>query len=136
MFSRVIRILGLGLFLASFPVSVWATHIRAGEITLRRKDCTSLTYIVTINMYTDTGSPIRFGDGELRFGDGSPAVITPQLPNTFPPGLNLPTEVGFVTYSIEHTFPGPGQYIISYLEANRNEGVLNIANSVNTTFYI
>ncbi|HCZ34294.1 MAG TPA: hypothetical protein DHV26_00035, partial [Cytophagales bacterium] len=87
-------------------------------------------------MYTDTGSPIRFGDGELRFGDGSPAVITPQLPNTFPPGLNLPTEVGFVTYSIEHTFPGPGQYIISYLEANRNEGVLNIANSVNTTFYI
>lgn len=136
MFSRVIRILGLGLFLASLPVSVWATHIRAGEITLRRKDCTSLTYIVTINMYTDTGSPIRFGDGELRFGDGSPAVITPQLPNTFPPGLNLPTEVGFVTYSIEHTFPGPGQYIISYLEANRNEGVLNIANSVNTTFYI
>ncbi len=136
MFSRVIRILGLGLFLASLPVSVWATHIRAGEITLRRKDCSSLTYIVTINMYTDTGSPIRFGDGELRFGDGSPVVITPELPNTFPPGLNLPNEVGFVTYSVEHTFPGPGQYIISYIEANRNEGVLNIANSVNTTFYI
>lgn len=136
MISKVIRILGLGLILASLPVSVWATHIRAGEITLRRKDCTSLTYIVTINMYTDTGSPIRFGAGELRYGDGSPVFITPERPNTFPPGLNLPQEVGFVTFSIEHTFPGPGKYIISYIEANRNEGVLNIANSVNTTFYI
>jgi hypothetical protein len=81
MFSKVIRILGLGLFLASLPVSVWATHIRAGEITLRRVDCTSLTYIVTINMYTDTGSPIRFGDGELRYGDGSPVHITPESSN-------------------------------------------------------
>ena len=136
MFSKVIRILGLGLFLASLPVSVWATHIRAGEITLRRTDCTSLTYIVTINMYTDTGSPIRFGDGELRYGDGSPVHITQERPNTFPPQLNLPDAVGFVTYSIEHTFPGPGRYIITYIEANRNEGVLNIANSVNTTFFI
>lgn len=134
MISKVIRILGLGLFLASLPVSVWATHIRAGEITLRRTDCTSLTYIVTINMYTDTGTPIRFGDGELRYGDGSPVHITPTIQNSNLPGL--PNEVGFVTYSIEHTFPGPGRYIITYIEANRNEGVLNIANSVNTTFFI
>ncbi|MBX2894504.1 MAG: gliding motility-associated C-terminal domain-containing protein [Cyclobacteriaceae bacterium] len=112
----------------------WSTHIRAGEITLRRIDCTSLTFLVTINMYTDTGSPIKFGDGDLRFGDGSDPVRTPERPNTFPPGL--PAEVGFVTFSIQHTFPGPGRYTISYLEANRNEGVLNIANSVNTTFYI
>lgn len=136
MLSRAIRLLGLGLFLASFPVSVWATHIRAGEITLRRDDCTSLKFFVTINMYTDTGSPIRFGDGELRFGDGTAPFITPEIANTFPPELNLPQEVGFVTFTIEHTFPGPGRYVISYLEANRNEGVLNMANSVNTTFYI
>jgi len=136
MFGKAIRLFGLGLFLLSFPVSVWATHIRAGEITLRRLDCTALTFEVTINMYTDTGSPIRFGDGELRFGDGSPVFITPELPNTNPPGLGLPQGVAFVTFSMEHTFPGPGRYVISYLEANRNEGVLNIANSVNTTFYI
>ncbi|MBN8578788.1 MAG: gliding motility-associated C-terminal domain-containing protein [Cytophagales bacterium] len=132
--GKIFRILILLLFCA--PVSLWATHIRAGEITLRRVDCTSLTFIVTINMYTDTGSPIKFGDGDLKFGDGSPTIKTPERPNTFPPGLNLPNEVGFVTYSVTHTFPGPGRYIISYVEANRNEGVLNIANSVNTTFYI
>jgi hypothetical protein len=136
MFSRAIRVLGLWLFLAGLPVSVWATHIRAGEITLRRVDCTSLTFIVTINMYTDTGSPIRFGDGELRFGDGTDPFITPELPNTFPPALNLPDLVGFVTFSKEHTFPGPGRYTISYIEANRNEGILNVGNSVNTTFYL
>jgi hypothetical protein len=135
MFSRAIRTI-VGVVLLSMPVSVWATHIRAGEITLRRKDCTSLTYVVTINMYTDAGSPIRFGNGDLRFGDGSDVFITPELPNTFPPQLNLPDLVGFVTFSTEHTFPGPGRFTISYIEANRNDGVLNISNSVNTTFYI
>lgn len=132
MFSRTIRII-VGIVLLSLPVSVWATHIRAGEITLRRVDCTSLTFEVRIQMFTDTGSPIRFGDGELRFGDGSPVFITDEIPNTTFPGL---PEVGFVNFTTRHTFPGPGRYTISYLEANRNEGVLNIANSVNTTFYI
>ncbi|MCE7864044.1 MAG: gliding motility-associated C-terminal domain-containing protein [Bacteroidetes bacterium CHB5] len=135
MVSRAIRVL-VGVVFLSLPVSVWATHIRAGQITLKRVDCAALTFDVTIHMYTDTGSPIRFGDGELRFGDGSPVHITPERPNTFPSDLNLPQDVGFVAYTVKHTFPGPGSYIISYLEANRNEGVLNIANSVNTTFYI
>lgn len=132
MFSRAIRIF-VGIVLLGLPISVWATHIRAGEITLRRVDCTSLTFEVKIQMFTDTGSPIRFGDGELRFGDGSPVFITEEIPNTTFPGL---PEVGFVNFTTRHTFPGPGRYTISYLEANRNEGVLNIANSVNTTFYI
>jgi len=70
-------------------------------------------------MYTDTGSPIRFGDGELRFGDGTAPFITPELANTFPPELNLPQEVGFVTFTIEHTFPGPGRYVISWPRAVR-----------------
>ncbi|MBK7650935.1 MAG: hypothetical protein IPJ20_09570 [Flammeovirgaceae bacterium] len=53
------------LILISF-LNAEATHLRAGEITLQRVSCTSLTFRITITVYTDTGSPIKFGDGELN----------------------------------------------------------------------
>ncbi|MBL7877567.1 MAG: gliding motility-associated C-terminal domain-containing protein [Cyclobacteriaceae bacterium] len=115
-------------------VSARATHLRAGEITLQRVSCTSLTFRITITVYTDTGSPIKFGDGELNFGDGSNPLITPPVDNTLRPDLG--PEVGTVSYTVEHTFPGPGKYTISYLEANRNAGILNMTNSVDTRFYV
>jgi hypothetical protein len=64
------------LILIAF-VNVNATHLRAGEITMQRVSCTSLTFRITITVYTDTGSPIKFGDGELNFGDGSDPIVTP-----------------------------------------------------------
>jgi len=121
-------------FLLAWATQLQATHLRAGEITLRRESCTSLTFRITINIYTDTGSPIRFGDGILNFGDGSTPLITPTIDNTT--RTDLGPEVGFVTFTTTHTFPGPGRFVISYLEANRNANVLNMSNSVNTTFYI
>lgn len=111
-----------------------ATHLRAGEITVRRLSCTGLTFEITITVYTNTGSEIRFGDGILDFGDGSAPVITPTIQNgTFD---GLPPNVGFVRYPVNHTFPGPGRYVISYLEPNRNAGILNMFNSVETRFYL
>jgi hypothetical protein len=121
------------LILISF-LNAEATHLRAGEITLQRVSCTSLTFRITITVYTDTGSPIKFGDGELNFGDGSKPLTTPQIDNTLRPDLG--PEVGTVSYTVEHTFAGPGKYTISYLEANRNAGILNMTNSVDTRFYV
>ena len=115
-------------------LSADATHLRAGEITLDRASCTDLTFKITITIYTDTGSPIKFGGGVLDFGDGSKPFITPEIPNTLRPDLG--SEVGLVVFTIDHTFGGPGQYKISYLEANRNAGVLNMTNSVETRFFI
>lgn len=107
------------------------THLRAGYISAKPISC--FEYEITIRIFTDTSSPIKFGDGELRFGDGSSPLITPELANSPLPGqLN----VGFVEYKINHTYPSPGAYIISYIEANRNEGIINLANSVNTLFHI
>ncbi|HMJ67257.1 MAG TPA: gliding motility-associated C-terminal domain-containing protein [Cyclobacteriaceae bacterium] len=124
-----------GLFFLLFlsPFIGYSTHLRAGEITVERINCSSLTFRITITVYTNTGSEIRFGEGLLDFGDGF-SENTPTIENTKRPDLG--DNVGIVAYSKEHTYAGPGRYVISYLEPNRNGGILNIFNSVETRFYI
>ncbi len=133
---KLIKYLFVGLFLmAGISQTAWATHLRAGEIIVERTSCTSLTFRITINAYTNTDSPIRFGDGTLSFGDGSAPVTTPTIDN--PPRLPGVEGVGIISYTLPpHTFPGPGRYVISYLEPNRNAGILNMFNSVDTKFYL
>ena len=133
--SYLLRSLVAVLFAALFfSIDANATHLRAGEITLERVSCTALTFKITITVYTNLGSPIKFGDGTLDFGDGSKPLITPRIDNTRRPDLG--PEVGTVSFTTTHTFGGPGKYVISYLEANRNAGILNMANSVETRFYV
>src|SRR5258708_1390201 len=113
---RHLILAGLLIFAASF--SVKATHLRAGEITITRESCTSLTFTITITVYTNTGSIVRFGGGVLDFGDGSEPFITPTIENTQRPDLG--PNIGTVSFSTKHTYSGPGRYVISYLEPNRN----------------
>ncbi|MEI9918282.1 MAG: gliding motility-associated C-terminal domain-containing protein [Bacteroidota bacterium] len=127
------RAAGLVLLFFLSPLFVLATHLRAGEITVERTNCTSLIFKITITVYTNTGSDIKFGEGILDFGDGSTAT-TPTIDNTKRPDLG--DNIGTVSYSVFHTYAGPGRYVISYLEPNRNGGILNIFNSVETRFYI
>lgn len=122
------------LFLISLFQEVMATHLRAGEITVERRNCSSLTYTITITVYTDTGSEVKFGDGFLDFGDGSEPFQLPQIDNII--RADLGPQVAIASFTIEHTYSSPGKYKIGYVEPNRNEGVLNIDNSVNTTFYV
>jgi hypothetical protein len=123
----------LFLMLAAWQTAE-ATHLRAGEITVERLDCTSLTFRITVTAYTNTESPIRFGDGILDFGDGSTPQVSPTIENTI--RSDLGPNIGIVTWSVLHTFAGPNRYIISYLEPNRNAGILNMSNSVDTKFYL
>jgi hypothetical protein len=125
------KVLLIGLLFCSIKVS--ATHLRAGSISVERINCTSRTFRVTITVYTDLGSNILFGGTQdiLDFGDGT-RVLVPETPNTTVPGGN---NIGVASRSFLHTFPGSGRYTISYIEPNRNAGVLNMSNSVNTTFY-
>ncbi|MDZ4714620.1 MAG: gliding motility-associated C-terminal domain-containing protein [Cytophagales bacterium] len=130
-FRQVIPILVLS-FLACFDAL--GTHLRAGEITIRRESCTNLTFLITITVYTNTGSPIIFGEGLLDFGDGTRPLTTPTIPNTLRPELG--PNIGTVTFTTSHTYSGVGRYVISYLEPNRNAGILNMFNSVETRFYL
>ena len=139
-----------------------ATHLRAGEIIVKRVDCSSTEFEITIIVYTDSepSNPVLFGGleaSELRFGDESSddqVFRFPEIQNNTavfynpnnpddpyevtPIGEDLPPGVSKASFTIRHTFSSQGRYIISYREANRNAGILNIesGNSINTTFYI
>lgn len=111
-----------------FCLASSATHLRCGHIALSH--ISGLTYEVKIIVYTNLGSPVKFSDGTLSFGDGT-SLQTPTTENTsFAPGI------GLVTFTTTHTFPGAGDYKLTYVERNLTAGILNIANSVNTPFYL
>jgi hypothetical protein len=116
----------------------WATHLRAGEIVAVRENCNSLTFIITVTVYTNTkNTTVLFGGDQdiLNFGDGE-TMLVPETPNTIRLDLNPDGSVATASFTISHTYSGNGTYVISYKEPNRNEGVLNMDASVNTTFYL
>jgi hypothetical protein len=126
----------VGIVMVS-TLKLQATHLRAGQIRVERIGCSSLQVKVTVTVYTDTGCGggcVLFGGPQdvLDFGDGA-VVLVPETANTPYPGA---VNVGIASYTTTHTYPGPGRYIVSYLEPNRNGGVLNMNNSIGTTFYL
>ena len=50
--------------------------------------------------------------------------------------LELPDYYQRNRYIARHTFPGPGIYVVLVQDPNRNFGVENIPNSVNTVFSV
>ncbi|MGB3777285.1 MAG: gliding motility-associated C-terminal domain-containing protein [Tunicatimonas sp.] len=126
----------LACLLLGANVRVNATHIRAGEIIAERQSCQGFTYLITVVGYVDTGSDVAFGNGELFFGHGDPVDLSTE--NDFNQTVLYDTdqEIGLSTYQIEHRFPGPGTYTITFREFNRNENIRNIPNSINTPFYV
>jgi gliding motility-associated-like protein len=121
------------LFLIGVYTNIFATHIRAGEITATLISCQNYTYRFTVTGYTDLGSDVIFGGGEINYGDG--------VVEEFPTGeYDYFEDLGDLRavniYFKEHTFPGPGVYKISFREFNRNADIVNMDNSVNTPFYV
>jgi gliding motility-associated-like protein len=113
-----------------FVLETFATHNRAGEITYRQ--ISDLTFEVTIVTYTATG-PGWTADRpmlELQWGDNTTSDL-PRVEEIF-----LPDYYKRNKYVGTHTYPGPGVYVIVVEDPNRNLGVNNIPNSVNTVFSI
>ena len=113
-----------------FPVLGFATHQRAAEITYRH--VSGLTYEITLTSYTFTPSPANaFRDYlTISWGDGTVSDIR-RVVVTY-----LPDEITYNKYLGQHTFPGPSTYTISCEDPNRNGGILNIPNSINTPLFI
>ncbi|MFY0627496.1 MAG: gliding motility-associated C-terminal domain-containing protein [Reichenbachiella sp.] len=122
------------LFSCAANLKVHGTHIRAGEIVVRRASNSSLTYIFSIIGYTDTGSTVEFGGGEIDFGDGTTERLLDI--GTQGPYYIIEDQVAYNIFEVTHTFQGPGRYTVRYTEQNRNAGVQNMSNSVDTPFYI
>jgi gliding motility-associated-like protein len=111
-------------------IYLFATHNRAGEITYRQ--ISDLKFEVTIITYTATG-PGWTADRprlEIMWGDNTSAEL-PRVEE-----VQLPDYYKRNKYVGTHTYPGPGVYVIVVEDPNRNLGVSNIPNSVNTIFSI
>ncbi|MDI1353956.1 MAG: gliding motility-associated C-terminal domain-containing protein [bacterium] len=140
-----------------------ATHNRAGEITYKRIDpffgvvggvtVPVYNYLIIVTKYTNDGSQIAdrcvdtiyFGDGQrgiaARINGSACGSCLPIGTQTVGCGVLLNTgdpnyRVKLNTYTLTHTYPGAGTYIIRTLDPNRNADVENIPNSVNLPFYI
>ncbi|MEI7982412.1 MAG: hypothetical protein WCI71_12225, partial [Bacteroidota bacterium] len=127
----IIRLLFL-LLLSSicYPLSVFATHQRAAEIVY--KHISGLTYEITLISYTFTPSPANAYRNFLTisWGDGQFSEI-PRVEEVY-----LPGEITYNRYLGQHVFPAPATYTIACEDPNRNGGILNIPNSINTPLYI
>src|SRR5688572_29984761 len=107
------RVLLLLFFFLAFITETLATHLRAGEITAIRVNCSGRTYRITVTVYIDTESHIMFGGQNeiLYFGD-STWVEVPETNTILRPDLG--TNMGMATFTIEHTYAGPGRFLIRY----------------------
>ena len=131
------------VFLLFSVILAKATHNRAGEITYKKTG--NLSYDVTITTYTYAPSYADRCELEIQWGDGTSSILPRTNGNAGmnPNGIQC-THLGVIVgtdikkneYKANHVYPSPGNYIIFLNDPNRNLGIVNIPNSVNTPFYI
>lgn len=127
------RILLLTLAICAASLTM-GSHLRCGYIAVEQTNCSSKELWITITVYTNTASDVQFGeDGILNFGDGT-TIVVPRVAAT--PRPDLGPNIGIAQYTVRHIYPNLGAFLISYVEPNRNGGVLNMSDSFFTTFYI
>ncbi len=112
--------------------TLYATHNRAGEITYRH--LSGYTYEVTVTTYTYALSSAKRTELIVQWGDGTET----EVPLLDPPGFYAIPGTDYLKnmYVAQHTYAGSGVYEILMEDPNRNLGVNNIPNSVNTIFSI
>jgi gliding motility-associated-like protein len=128
-----LRFTVLVLLLLTTLVS-YATHIRAIEITAKRISSANLTFKFTVTGYRDVNG-VNFSNGRFSFGDGTffPAQAGDNIPWQSAGFVGNDTEK--VIFTITHTYSGAGAYKVSYQESFRNDGIVNMSNSVGTDYF-
>lgn len=123
----IIKIVGLFLLFFSFSTRLFATHNRAGEITYEHIE--DLTYLFTITTYTDPTSLADRDELTIDWGDETTEVVPRSSIEILVPGKIQKNE-----YTAYHTYGGAYTYIVSMVDPNRVENILNIDGSVNVPF--
>jgi hypothetical protein len=119
------------LFFIFIAVTVSATHLKGGYIRIEHQG--GLTYNIIVEVFTNTvNTQVLFGgeDDILDFGDGT-SILVPERAN-----IEIYPGTAIAQFQVLHTYSSANQYIVTYSEPNRNEGIINIDNSVNTRFYL
>jgi hypothetical protein len=132
------------------PLVAQATHIRAGDIQSRVDEVTGNPnhILFRLTIYRDKGGPgnqtaqqnlvdtyIFFGDNTSLHGTDTDASGKPRMTRTSDP-VNSTADTEVLYFDFEHTYGGAGTYRVSFVGENRNAAVVNMDNSVNTSFYI
>ncbi len=122
--------------------SAFATHNRAGEISYRKvvpDDPNDFKYEITVVTCTKASSQADRPFLNVRFGDeplGAPVDSIARVDADPPVGNIPPDDARINRYTVIHTYPGPGSYVISMEDPNRNGGVINMDESISQVFYI
>jgi len=114
------------LIISGFSLSLLATHNRAGEITYIH--VADLTYEFTITTYTDPNSLADRDALYIDWGDGSGDTLFRNSIESLTDYIQENKYIG------QHSFSGYGEFVISMVDPNRVEGILNIDGSVNVPF--
>lgn len=137
------KLILLALFAILAVSEALATHIRAGELTAVRISQSSLRYRFTLVIYRDTEAQPRVGDnGIMNFGQQRILTGRQELLSNSVSGFFDITNIGNDTERVmiqwDHTFDGPGVYVVSYTEQTRNANIINLggASSVDIAFHV
>lgn len=123
------------LFLCMLSFVSHATHLKGGEISVKRISEKTLTFEFTLTTYTENNRANQEqNEVKFCFGDGSTTLVAKRS-NGFP--LNLGNGTLKNVYKVQYTYPAASLfYKVSVAVPNRNEGVLNITRSVEVPFYV
>jgi hypothetical protein len=127
------KIFLLPVFCLLFFAQGYATHNRAGEITYELVGTCSLrTFKITITTYTKLCPvcPDRDYLDSVHWGDNTMSQVTRF------DFVDLGDSIRKNRYIANHTYLGNGDFVIYFIDPNRNEGIANIPNSVNIPFCV
>ena len=112
----------------------FATHNRAGEIVYQH--ISGYKYKIIIYTYCYTQTEADRDELELDCGDGSDKMTLKRISKTYFDNEDVMSFSYLCknVYEGEHTFSGPGTFVLYMEDPNRNDGVSNIPNSVNVVF--
>jgi gliding motility-associated-like protein len=129
--------------LISIAFNVNATHLRGGEITLKRMPGNALTYEITVTTYTDAVGGINANNNQNNIDAGFyiynngvrvAFLEPPMLKRILKVNISRDTEKN--VYKELYTFRAPGRYTLGAIFRNRNADVINMTKSDATSFYI
>jgi hypothetical protein len=130
--KQVTRVILL-LLVIGFAWKANATHVRSADLKIEPLCLgNGLTYKITIIAYLNSASATQFGTSSfLTFGDRT-SMQLPRMTSTSRPDLG--ENISIVIFETTHTYTAPGTYIVTYMERDRNAGILNIANSTDVAY--
>jgi hypothetical protein len=116
--------------------AVQASHIRGGQIYYKsdttaarnplRFFFTLVTYSVAPPAFEDLEATLYFGDCSSQRVARSSRVLV----------LNSPLNTFVNTYQFEHTYSGPGTFLVTFEDMSYQGGVVNIASSIKEYFFL